>query len=71
MPATAEVFGKAGCPYTRRALEDLAARGVSVTYHDVTQDPAALRRLLELSGGERRVPLILERGRVAIGCEGS
>jgi len=31
----------------------------------------ALRRFLELSGGERRVPLVVEDGRVTIGFGGS
>jgi len=30
-----------------------------------------MRRFLELSGGERRVPLIVEDGRVVIGYGGS
>ncbi len=31
----------------------------------------AMRRFLELSGGERRVPLVVEDGRVTIGFGGS
>ena len=34
-------------------------------------DPAAMKRFLELSGGERRVPLIVERGRVTVGFGGT
>jgi glutaredoxin 3 len=30
-----------------------------------------MARFLELSGGDRRVPLILERGRVSVGFGGS
>ena len=30
-----------------------------------------MQRFLELSGGERRVPLIVERGRVSVGFGGS
>jgi hypothetical protein len=30
-----------------------------------------MRRFLELSGGERRVPLVVEDGRVTIGFGGS
>jgi glutaredoxin 3 len=37
----------------------------------VKKDPAAMSRFLELSGGDRRVPLILERGRVTVGFGGS
>jgi hypothetical protein len=37
----------------------------------VKQDAAAMRRFLELSGGDRGVPLILEDGRVTIGFGGT
>lgn len=35
------------------------------------KDAAAMRRFLELSGGDRRVPLIVEGGRVTIGYGGT
>lgn len=65
------IFGKDTCPYTNAARDDYAARGVPVTYFDVTRDQEAMRRFLELSGGERRVPLIVERGRTSAGFGGS
>jgi glutaredoxin 3 len=37
----------------------------------VKKDPAAMKRFLELSGGDRRVPLVVERGRVSVGFGGS
>ncbi len=41
-------------------------------YHDVKQDPAAMRRFLDLSGGDRRVPLIQEDGgRITTGFGGT
>jgi glutaredoxin 3 len=30
-----------------------------------------MERFLELSGGERRVPLIVDRGRLSVGFDGS
>jgi glutaredoxin 3 len=42
-----------------------------VEYHDVRADPAAMKRFLELSGGERRVPLVVEDGKVTVGFGGS
>ena len=44
---------------------------MEVQYHDVKKDPVAMRRFLELSGGERRVPLVVEDGRVTVGFGGS
>jgi glutaredoxin 3 len=42
-----------------------------VHYHDVKADVAAMRRFLELSGGERRVPLIEQEGKVTVGFGGT
>ena len=50
---------------------DFGKRGYRVEYFNVKKDARALERFLELSGGERRVPLIREAGRVSIGYEGS
>jgi glutaredoxin 3 len=44
---------------------------VEVEYFDVKKDPEAMKRFLSLSGGDRRVPLIHEEGRVAVGFGGS
>jgi glutaredoxin len=71
MPGDVTIYGKDTCPYTRAAREDYAARGVRVSYFNVKQDPEAMRRFLELSGGDRRVPLIVEGGRVSIGFGGA
>jgi hypothetical protein len=42
-----------------------------VRYLDVEANADARRRFLELSGGDRRVPLIDEDGRVTVGHGGS
>jgi len=44
---------------------------VKVEYFDVKKDPQAMKRFLELSGGDRRVPLIVEGERVSVGFGGS
>lgn len=71
MARVVEIYGKDTCPYTTAAREDYAARGFEVTYVDVRRDPEAMRRFLELSGGDRRVPLVVEGGRVSVGFGGS
>jgi arsenate reductase-like glutaredoxin family protein len=68
---TVQIYGKASCGYTRAARQDYEARGWRVEYFDVKADPVAMARFLELSGGERRVPLIVERGRVTVGFGGT
>lgn len=40
-------------------------------YHNVLEDEQALQRMLEYSGGERRVPVIVENDRVTIGFGGT
>jgi hypothetical protein len=44
---------------------------MKVEYFDVKSDPQAMKRFLELSGGERRVPLIEEEGRITTGFDGT
>jgi glutaredoxin 3 len=65
------VFGKDGCPYTEAAMEDFARRGIQAEYVDVKKNPADLARMLALSGGKRRVPVIVEGGKVTIGFGGT
>jgi hypothetical protein len=44
---------------------------VKVEYFDVKKDAEAMKRFLQLSGGERRVPLIVEGTRISVGFGGS
>jgi len=66
-----EIFGKDDCSYTAAARRDYAGRGVPVTYRNVKTDPDAMARFLALGEGQRRVPLILDGGRISIGFGGS
>jgi glutaredoxin len=66
-----QIFGKSDCPYTGAARREFQKRGVAVEYLDVEEDAAAMRRFLALAKGDRRVPLIVEEGRVTQGFGGS
>ena len=67
-----EIFGKHTCQYTNAARAEYAAKGFDVRYHDVKKDEAAMARFLELSGGQRRVPLMrFADGRVEVGYGGT
>lgn len=59
-----ELFGASGCPYTSELREWLEWRGRSFIEYDVETDPAALRRLQALAGGQRTVPVLVEDGQV-------
>lgn len=65
------IYGKDGCPYTASAVKDYQEREVPFRYINVKKDRAALARMLELSGGRRQVPVIVDRGEVTIGFGGS
>jgi glutaredoxin 3 len=66
-----ELYTTVGCPYSEAAREDLEWRGVAFIEYDVEEDPEARGRMLELTGGTRTVPVILEEGKpVQIGWMG-
>jgi glutaredoxin 3 len=64
------VFTKPGCPYCAAAKDDLQKRGVSYAEHNVQADQAALRQMLDLNGGQRRVPTIVQGDQVTVGFQG-
>lgn len=64
------IYGKDSCPYTADARDHYGSRG-SVQYLNVKKDAEALRRMLELTGGKRRVPVIVDDGKVTIGFGGT
>lgn len=65
------IFGKDGCPYTQNACDDYAARKIPAQYVNVKKNPAELERMLTYSKGARRVPVIVEDGKVTIGFGGT
>jgi len=65
------IFGKDSCPYTLAARDDYEARGLTVDYRNVKQSAADLQQMLEFTRGQRRVPVIVEDGRVTIGFGGT
>jgi len=72
MPTPIRIFGKDSWPYTTRAREAFAQQGHPVEYVNVRADPSRLPELLELSGGRRAVPVIVDgEGRVTIGYGGT
>ncbi|CAB3394139.1 Uxx-star family glutaredoxin-like (seleno)protein [Kyrpidia spormannii] len=65
-----ELYGAKGCPYTRELRENLLWEGKAFQEYDVEEDPEALKRVLDLTGG-RTVPVLVEDGRVVqVGYQG-
>jgi glutaredoxin 3 len=65
------IFGKDSCPYTLAARDDYQERGVPFRYINVKKNPAELEQMLALTKGQRRVPVIVEQGKVTIGFGGT
>jgi glutaredoxin 3 len=65
------VFGKDSCPYTQAALDDCRKRKVAFEYVNVKKNAADLDRMLTYSGGQRRVPVIVDGAKVTIGFGGT
>lgn len=66
-----ELYVTSGCPYSEAAREELEWRGVEFLEFDVESDAAARERMLELTGGTRTVPVIVEEGKpIEIGWMG-
>ncbi len=57
------IYGKDGCPHTKRAREALPG----AVFLDVLADPLLLEEMLQLTGGVRRVPVIVRGAEVEIG----
>lgn len=69
--AKLELYGTAGCPYTRDMREWLEWRRREFVEYDVEADAVARERMAAITGGQRTVPVLVEDGQVAqIGWQG-
>jgi len=69
--ARLELYGTSSCPYTSEVRESLEWQQQEFLEFDVEADPAALERMLKLSGGQRSVPVLVQEGQVIqIGWQG-
>jgi glutaredoxin 3 len=65
-----QLYTTEGCPYSAAAREDLEWRGLDFVEYDVEKDREAYGRMLELTGGNRTVPVIVEGDEVRVGWMG-
>ena len=69
--ARTELYGSSGCPYTAEMREWLEWQNRDFEEFDVDADPAALTRMIAVTGGQRMVPVLVEDGRATqIGWQG-
>ena len=66
-----QIFGQDLCPYTAEARKDFSRRKIPFEYVNVLEDPAGLERMLEITKGGRKIPVIVDAGKVTIGFGGS
>jgi glutaredoxin 3 len=65
------IFGQDLCPYTSAARADFARRKIPFEYTNVLEDEAGLDRMLALTRGRRKIPVIVEAGKITVGFGGS
>ncbi len=64
------IYTKVGCPYCAAAKKHLSEQGIAFREIDVNETPGVKDKVLDLTGGQRIVPVIVERGEVKIGFGG-
>ncbi|MBD3233036.1 MAG: hypothetical protein GF315_04870 [candidate division Zixibacteria bacterium] len=64
------IYTKSGCPYCAAAKEDYTKRGIDFEEINVTERPEMKQKVLEITGGQRMVPVIVEGENVKIGFGG-
>lgn len=57
---TVALYTTTWCPHSASARDELEWRGEPFIEYDVEQDRAAYERMLQLTGGQRTVPVIVE-----------
>jgi glutaredoxin len=64
----AKLYHLEGCPYCRRVREFAAQRGLEgcIEHHEVSREPEALERLVELTG-RTQVPVLEVEGEPIVG----
>lgn len=64
------IYTKTGCPYCAAALKHYSDEGIAFTEVNITNQPEAKDKILELTGGKSIVPVIVEGGKVQAGFGG-
>lgn len=64
------IYTKTGCPYCAAAMKHYRDEGIPFTEINVTENPEMKQKVLEVTGGRRTVPVIVEKGAVTVGFGG-
>jgi glutaredoxin len=69
--ARLELYGTGRCPHTQEMREWLEWQRKDFVEYDVDEDAVARRRLIELSNGQRGIPVLVEDDKILqIGWQG-
>ena len=64
------IYTKDGCPYCAAAKQHYEEKGIPFEEIDIYDTPGAKDKVVELTGGKRIVPVIVEDGNVQAGFGG-
>ncbi len=64
------MYTKPGCPYCAEAKEYYQKKKIAFEEINVIDNAAAQKKLLALSGGQKIVPVIVDKGKVTVGWDG-
>jgi glutaredoxin len=70
MMAKVRIFTKPECPYCAAAKEHYAQQGIVFEEINIVGNREAQKELLQLSGGKRLVPVVVDGGQVRVGWDG-
>lgn len=70
MTESMTIYTKPGCPFCMAVKADLKLKGVEYTEYNVAADTQRLAEMLQLNGGQRKVPTIVEGEKVTVGFAG-
>jgi len=70
MKQSVTIYGKDKCPFTRAAVDALKEKGEEVVYIDVQKSQEMMDKMLSISDGGRKIPVIVTDGVVSVGWQG-
>ena len=65
------IFGQDLCQYTSAARADFSRRKIPFEYINVLKDEDGLERMVNLTNGRRKIPVIVDAGKITVGFGGT
>jgi len=71
MAKNVTIYGQDLCAFTSAARADFSRRKVPFVYVNVLEDDAGLEQMMKLTNGRRKIPVIVEDGKLTVGFGGT